>query len=213
MLFLIYSVLGWLVETIYCWIRDKKICDRGFLIGPCCPVYGISALAMTIILSKYHNDILLLFIMSFVISSVVEYIVSFLLEKIFSARWWDYSKKSFNVNGRINLENSIYFGFLGILVIRVLNPFIISRLSYINTLSLYIISIIFLLIFIADIATSVIITFKLNKTADMIKRDCSLEFNTKIREILTEKSILFKRINLAFPNYNIISKKLKISKK
>ena len=107
LLFIIYSFLGWLIEIIVCSISEKHFTPRGFLIGPYCPIYGFASIIMITLLNKYFNDPLIVFILSAIIASVLEYFTSYIMEKIFNARWWDYSDRKLNINGRICLENSV----------------------------------------------------------------------------------------------------------
>ena len=122
-LFLIYSFLGWVIEVASCSKIQKKFVDRGFLIGPYCPIYGTAALIIILLLKKYENDLAVLFVMSIVVCSVIEYVTSYIMEKLFKTRWWNYSDKPFNINGRICLSNSFLFGFLGVLLVYFINPF------------------------------------------------------------------------------------------
>jgi len=122
LLFALYSFIGWVMETIYCSIPAKKFVYRGFLMGPVCPIYGFGALAVVLILSPISGHPELIFCCGLILTSLLEYGVSFLLEKLFKKSWWDYSNKKFNINGRICLQNSILFGALSLLLIYVLNP-------------------------------------------------------------------------------------------
>ena len=134
-LFFIYSFIGWLIE-MFCVnvILKQKFANRGFLIGPYCPIYGSASLIMIFLLSRYKEDILVLFFMSIIICSITEYLTSYIMEKIFKARWWDYTNEPFNLNGRICLINSIAFGMLGVLLIKFINPFFSNLLLKINPL-------------------------------------------------------------------------------
>ena len=132
LLFVIYSIIGWIVETFHCFFLTKKFVNRGFLIGPYCPIYGIGCICIIELLRKYLGDPLVLFILSALICSIDEYVISYIMEKLFKNRWWDYSDKKFNINGRICLQNSIIFGFLAFLVVYIVNPPIES---YIYTFS------------------------------------------------------------------------------
>ena len=115
-IFFFYSVVGYIVEVTSCSIKSKKLTlSRGYLIGPYIPIFGFGGLFMTTLLSKYQNDILSLFINSMVYCCLLEYITSLVLEKIFKLRWWDYSDRRFNINGRVCLENGILFGIAGII--------------------------------------------------------------------------------------------------
>ena len=113
LLFIIYSIIGWILEIIFAFINLKKFVNRGFLIGPYCPIYGAGCLLLTILLSKYAEDTIVLFALSIIICSILEYLTSWIMEKIFKLRWWDYSDMKFNINGRICLETMIPFGIIG----------------------------------------------------------------------------------------------------
>ena len=98
LLFMLYSIMGWLLEVTCKLIEKHKFINRGFLIGPYCPIYGHGAILMILLLIKYQSDPLLLFTMSIVICSILEYFTSYIMEKVFKARWWDYSRRKFNIN-------------------------------------------------------------------------------------------------------------------
>ena len=109
MLFFIYSILGWIMEVINGFIKTKKVVNRGFLIGPYCPIYGTGVILITILLKKYMEDRIITFIMSMLICGILEYFTSYFMEKFFNARWCDYSNRKMNINGRICLETLIPF--------------------------------------------------------------------------------------------------------
>lgn len=129
--FTLYSFLGWLAETIYCFIIDKNFTYRGFLYGPVCPIYGTGALIVIFSLSYFENNIFLVFIMGMLLTSILEYITSFVLEKAFHMKWWDYSTYKFNLNGRICLLNSTLFGLLSVVLLEVINPKVIELINII----------------------------------------------------------------------------------
>ena len=97
LLFLIYSIAGWLIETIGEIFKSGKLVNRGFLIGPYCPIYGYGVILITFLLSKYKDDVFLTFVLAMVICGILEYLTSYLMEKIFHARWWDYKRMRFNI--------------------------------------------------------------------------------------------------------------------
>lgn len=119
--FIIYSFLGWCLESAYKTIILKKLVNSGFLYGPFCPMYGIGALLM-ILIGKNSNNIIVIFLLAFVLFSVWEYIVAIILEKLFKTKYWDYSDLKFNIKGRVCLKNSIYWGILGVLLMFVIQP-------------------------------------------------------------------------------------------
>ena len=154
LLFITYSILGWIMEVIGQLIQFKKFINRGFLIGPYCPIYGFGGVAITIILKRYLGDPIALFLFALVICSILEYFTSYIMEKVFKARWWDYSRKKFNINGRICLETMIPFGLLGMFISYVANPFLLAIYEAIKSPDLEIISGTILAIFLTDIIIS-----------------------------------------------------------
>lgn len=118
LLLILYSFLGWCGEMIYCSIGQRKLCEkRGFLNGPLCPIYGHGALLVLVVLGQRWNNPISTFLIGMVLTSAVEYLTSYLMEKLFHMRWWDYSHHHFQLNGRICLLNSTLFG-LACLVLR-----------------------------------------------------------------------------------------------
>lgn len=204
LLFMIYSFLGWCMEVIVCGIPSKKFINRGFLIGPYCPIYGYAALSMALLLRQYKDDVFALFILSAVICTFLEYITSFGMEKLFHARWWDYSHKKFNINGRVCLINSIYFGILGCLVVHWINPFLTNLLLNIPSFLFYVIGWCLFTIFIIDNIISFNIIAKFKSTTDTIRKDNTEEITEKIKETLNRKSILYKRLLHAYPNMKAV---------
>ena len=203
-IFMIYSFLGWVQEVIRGIILDKKTVNRGFFIGPYCPIYGVGAILMILLLTKYIDDPLTLFVMSILIFSFLEYITSFLMEKLFNARWWDYTRYKFNINGRICLETMIPFGLVGLLAMYVVNPFF--KTCFINTpdIVLTIIYYIFAFIFIIDIYISFSIMINIKGTIKKVKKDNTDEITSKVKEvIMMQKNYFKKRIIKAFPRLKI----------
>ena len=123
--FLAYSFLGWTCETIYCSIGQGKFVNRGFLNGPLCPVYGFGAMAVLVFLRPIQNNIPLLFLCGMLVTSIIEYITGYLLEKLFATKWWDYSTYRFNIHGRVCLRNSLMFGVLSVVAARVVDPVVL----------------------------------------------------------------------------------------
>ena len=211
MLFIFYSVVGWIVEVIYTFITDKKIVNRGFLIGPYCPIYGVGCLLIIILLKKYTDDFIVLFIMSMLICSLLEYLTSYIMEKLFNARWWDYSNRKFNINGRVCLETLIPFGIFGSFILLVVNPFIVSIFSKIPDNIFKVIAILFFIIFTIDEVASYIIINKLNISTREVIIDNTEEITQKVKEYISKNSKLGKRLMKSFPDLKVI--KLKKNKK
>ena len=119
--FIFYSILGWIYETVLCSIEEGHSVNRGFLMGPYCPIYGFGSVAFLLIFGKLKN-VLLIFVLGATLACSVEYFTSYAMEKLFKARWWDYSKYKYNLNGRICLSATIIFGTFAVILIKFLHP-------------------------------------------------------------------------------------------
>lgn len=206
LLFFIYSVLGWIIETINVSFTEQKFVNRGFLIGPYCPIYGWGAIFMILYLTQYKDNMLTVFILACVICSVLEYVTSYVMEKLFKTRWWDYSNRKFNLNGRICGMNSILFGLCGILVIYIVQPILIWLFSYFSNNAFLILTIIFLSIYITDtiISFNVVNRFKKTITYIDLKKDSTQEFSKMVLDVIKENHrVLQKRLFKAFPDIDL----------
>ena len=208
LLFMIYSFIGWVIEVIDVAIINRKVMDRGFLIGPYLPIFGVGAILITLILSKYSNDIFVLFIMSCFLGATLEYVTSYIMEKIFNTRWWDYSNHKFNLNGRVCFKTTIAFGILGIILIKVLNPFFTSIVSMLSSVIMNILVIVLALIFIVDVIVSFSIISKIKIVGAGITKDTTEEVTAKVKEVLRNRSKLSKRLVSAFPDFKFNFKKI-----
>lgn len=209
LLFMLYSFLGWCMEVICKLVTIKKFINRGFLIGPYCPIYGWGAISITILLKRYTSDPIALFVMSIVICSVIEYFTSYFMEKKYNARWWDYSNKKFNINGRICLETMIPFGILGVIIMYFINPAVFSLYEKIPSILLNIISIILLIMFITDNIISSNIVSSVDIISSKLKRDNTEEITEKVKQILRQKSWLHRRLVNAYPDFKNIKIKIR----
>lgn len=201
LLFLIYSFLGWIVDICGKYLETKKIGPRGFLIGPYCPIYGVGALLMIFFLYKYSNDIFALFILACVLGSSLEYFTSYIMEKIFKTRWWDYSANKYNLNGRICLFATTCFGILGVIVVKFVNPFLFNSLILFPDLILTFGSIILLTLFIIDAVISFNIVCNIKRVDLSNVVDSTEEITKRVKDVLRNSSIWNKRLVLAFPNF------------
>ena len=217
-MFFVYSVAGFFAELIFCTIVDKKlVLNRGFLIGPYCPIYGVSAVIMATTLSKYNNSIIIVFAMGALIATTLEYLTSYLMEILFKTRWWDYSGESFNVNGRVCLKNSILFGLGSIAIIYFLDNWY-KKIVFLFDKELFInINIILLIIIIVDIVLSTNIIVKIRRNSELARRDMTDEIKEKVKYELSKNLALTKRLLNSFPrvftNVRGIVKKLDRQKK
>ncbi len=109
--FLIYSMLGWLVESIYMSVCNRKLTNRGFMRGPMCPIYGVGALTVYFLLRPVCHNIFLLYFPGALVATSLEYVTAKIMLRIFGEVWWDYSQKPFNYKGILCLESTIAWGF------------------------------------------------------------------------------------------------------
>ena len=200
LLYFIYSIIGWFLEIGLAFYEHKKFVNRGFLIGPYCPIYGVGCLLLTILLSKYINEPGVIFAFSIFICATLEYLTSYLMEKIFKLRWWDYSNMKFNINGRICLETLIPFGIIGVLVVKYISPFLINTINSINFNVLVIINIIILSILITDILISFNVVFNLKNVTRNLNKDSTEEIKKAIYKFIHNNIFMYNRIVKAFPN-------------
>lgn len=117
-----YSFLGWLMETIIFTIEERRWVNRGFLTGPICPIYGCGAILILVTLQPLLYSWPLLLLAGILLTTVLEYLTSWLMEKLFHARWWDYSDKPLNLHGRITLLHSLTWGTFCLLLVYGLDP-------------------------------------------------------------------------------------------
>lgn len=181
----IYSFLGWLLETTAKSLTQKQFVNSGFLYGPICPIYGFAAVIMIICLSFLKDKPLLLFVVSFVVLSVWEYVVGVFLEKAFKTKYWDYSRYKYNIHGRVCLQNSIIWGLLGVFFIRYIHPFIAEKIEMIpQNIMLYMVIGVYIVIMI-DAITTIIKTVKFD---DAIKKVNELGEKIKLNIEMIKKN-------------------------
>lgn len=170
--FLIYAFFGYICEVVYVAICTKKITNRGFLYGPIVPIYGFGAIGIILALSWAYNlhgwySPFIVFILGFLLTSFLEYFVSWIMEIIFHMRWWDYSDKFLNIQGRVCLRNSTMFGILVVAVLYALHPYLvnplISSLSSLGNVWFYFVSGILFSLVIVDTVFSTIKQVNISK--------------------------------------------------
>lgn len=212
-LFWLYSFLGWLMETTLVSLQSKKFINRGFFMGPYCPIYGTGGVLL-LVLSPYKDSPFLVFILSIVICSIIEYLTSYILEMIYKVRWWDYSNRMFNLNGRVCLFNSICFGLLGMLMVSYLNPVFLNLITSLSDTILTIIALTILIITLIDMSITFSIMFDIRKTIINLKdktitsifkknQDNTEEVSKRIKNILKEKGFIHKHLSNAFSNLKV----------
>ncbi len=206
--FTAYSFLGWLCETIYCSLPKKQFVNRGFLNGPFCPIYGFGALIIIICLTRFRHYVFLLFIFSVILTSTLEYLTSYIMEKIFHAKWWDYSENKFNINGRVCLKNSLLFGLMSVFFMEFIHRGFSDLVHSLPKNVVETLAIIFVVYFILDMTASIITAMKINIMLSEIKISPNVikekfeKYNpSKMLKIrFQSRRIFYNRIIKAFPN-------------
>lgn len=130
-IFFVYAFLGWCTEVSYAALVTGDFVNRGFLNGPVCPIYGFGVVIVLACLTPLEDDLLLLFAGSVVLTSILEWLTGFVLEKLFHQRWWDYSDQPFNLGGYICLRFSIAWGLACMFVVKLLHPTILGLIALI----------------------------------------------------------------------------------
>lgn len=204
--FIIYSMIGWFMEVCVSLWNKHKFINRGFLIGPYCPIYGWGSLAIILVVGQNTSDVLAVFLKAILICSLLEYFTSYFMEKIYNVRWWDYSNKKFNINGRICLETMVPFGILALLIIYVVHPIIIKFVGLLSPLALIIVSTLIFIIYFVDNVISTFILFKIKGKIKSEKKDNTEKIKKYIEKWFQDNSILYRRIKNAFPKFEIFKK-------
>ncbi len=157
LLLMVYSFLGWCGEMVYCSLGQRRLCEkRGFLNGLLCPIYGHGALVVLLVLDGGCANPLFTFLLGAILTSLVEYITSYAMEKLFHMRWWDYSQYRFHINGRVCLLNSTLFGLASVFLCHAASPPVSTRLASLFVSGIGVpLALILLAVYLVDLALSV----------------------------------------------------------
>ena len=157
LLLMVYSFLGWCGEMVYCSLGQRRLCEkRGFLNGLLCPIYGHGALVVLLVLDGGCANPLLTFLLGAILTSLVEYITSYAMEKLFHMRWWDYSQYRFHINGRVCLLNSTLFGLASVFLCHAASPPVSARLASLFVSGIGVpLALVLLAVYLVDLALSV----------------------------------------------------------
>ena len=220
--FVIYAFIGYICEVVYCSVGQRKLVNRGFLYGPWLPIYGCGGLIVNIFLIPLRNYPFLVFILGMILTSIVEYIGSWGLEKIFSIKLWDYSRHWGNINGRVCLLNSSLFGVMSVSLVYLVQPWIDTVINLVPYVIQYYLADVLRLLFAVDLTMSVIkmsafkkalreavdkareIQEKAKEYAAQGRLDFQKEYALRMEKELNEQkmrfSLTYSRILKAFPN-------------
>ncbi len=167
-IFFIYAFLGWCTEVSYAATKTGRFVNRGFLNGPWCPIYGLGVVIVLSFLEPLKNNLPLLFLGSVVLTSALEWVTGFLLEKLFAQRWWDYSNEPFNLGGYICLRFSLAWGFACVFVVKLLHPTVLLFIRLIPHLAGVILLAVLGAVMAVDLAATVSTIAKLNRRLALI---------------------------------------------
>ena len=186
--FFIYAFLGWCTEVSYAATKTGKFVNRGFLNGPWCPIYGFGVVIVLAFLEPLKSNLFVLFLGSVVLTSALEWLTGFLLEKLFAQRWWDYSNEPFNLSGYICLRFSLAWGFACLFVVKLLHPTVLLLIRLIPHLVGLILLGILGVVMAIDLAATVSAIAKLNRRLALIDemagriREASNDFGEDLAE-------------------------------
>lgn len=206
MLFL-FSILGWVMEVTLKFIQYHRFINRGFLIGPYCPIYGFGVVGVTILVGgllgragTYPET----FMAGFVICGFLEYMTSLYMEKMFHARWWDYSNKPMNLHGRIWIGNLILFGLASVIIVKLIDPHYFNFIATIDPLIISVLAWIIIILMVSDYILSHILMNIVKKEIDNSTGDNTEEISRQIHELLRNRSALHRRILRAYPDFKVL---------
>ena len=152
--FMLYSMFGWLYETVVCSIRQRRLVERGFLYGPYCPIYGCGALGSMALLG-WTTDPVLLFVGGMVLAAPLEYATGSVLERCFHKKLWDYSRRPGNIKGRICPLGLAIFGVLSWLLVDFVQPAVSTATAQMPPMERALLACTFMAVFLIDAAASV----------------------------------------------------------
>lgn len=148
--FMVYSVMGWLVESIYMSVCNRRLTNRGFAKGPCCPIYGFGAVFVYFLLRPFADDPAVLFFMGSFVATGIEVLTAVIMKRLFGEVWWDYREKPFNYRGIICLESSVAWGFYTIFLFWFLQKFVSALVGTLPLTAGKVIGSVFLTAYAAD---------------------------------------------------------------
>lgn len=180
-IFFIYAFLGWCTEVSYAALVTGKFVNRGFLNGPVCPIYGFGVVIVLSCLTPLADNLLILFLGSVLLTSVLEWLTGFVLEKLFHQRWWDYSDEPFNLSGYICLRFSIAWGFACMFVVKLLHPTVLLFIRIIPQALGVVLLVLLGAVMAVDLAATVSAIVKLNHRLEQLD-----EMAAKIKEVSNE---------------------------
>jgi len=216
--FVIFSFLGWVWEILWCSFLARKWTNRGFLYGPVCPIYGFGGLFGFILYDLMQMGIVsnlswwMIFILGFIVSIVLEYPTSWILEKLFKARWWDYSDVPLNIHGRVSVPTSVAFGLAAIPIMKFLIPFVDKSIGILSDSFLDILAYLFVAIISMDLTLTVSSLVDFRKYVESIGEEVQNQLMDIINRITTYKNRFYRNTLQRIVAFKFSRRKNKIAK-
>lgn len=196
--FIIFSIIGLIVETTFCYITTGVVESRkGFVYGPFCPIYGLGAILIIVALNRFKDSKLKIFFYGLIAGAIVEYLISFLLEAMYGTRFWDYGYLKYNLNGRICLSYSCYWGFLSLAMIYLVKPRVDKLINAIPKKNI-IAKIALVLLIIDAILTVIAINTYQERVRRIYNNDEPLQESVLTQKLFSNEYMLF-----TFPNIRL----------
>ena len=202
LIFFAFSLVGWCIEVTLKYFEFGRFINRGFLTGPWLPIYGTGAVLCTVGvqgLAPLESGYGTTFVICFVLCGTLEYMTSFVMEKRFHARWWDYSKKPMNLHGRVWIGNLVLFGLGGVLIVHVFDPLLCRLFAMISLPVRELTALVLSAVITADFVMSHFV-LKLVKTGvEQSQADNTEQISREVRLLLSDRSVFHRRFADAYP--------------
>ena len=202
LMFFTYSFIGWCIEVTLKFIQYGRFINRGFFTGPLLPIYGSGALLITLAtqaLARYDASYGTVFVVSFILCGAVEYLSSWVMEKHYHARWWDYSQKPMNLHGRVWIGNLVLFGLGGVLIAGFINPALFALYERFSLVARQAAACGLLAVFAADFVMTHFVLKLIKSGIEHSEADSTEEIGREIRRLLSDRTIFYRRFANAYP--------------
>ena len=189
--FFVYGFLGWCTEVGFAAVKEHRFVNRGFLNGPICPIYGVGVSAVIAVLTPYKSNLILLYILSVILVTVLEGLTGWAMDKIFHNKWWDYSEMPLNIGGYVCLLFSLVWGIACVVIMKYIHPGIHWLLTFIpHTLGIILIIVLGIILF-ADLYVTASAIFKFNRHLESMEKIAEEmhEISDQIGQEIFEKTI------------------------
>ena len=214
LLFFAYAFLGWCIEVTLKYFQFRRFINRGFLTGPWLPIYGSGAVLITAVikgLAPLEFSVGTTFAVSFLLCGFLEYMTSYVLEKRFHARWWDYSLKPMNLHGRVWIGNLLLFGLGGVVIVDLINPLLLRLSEHMSFPLRVIIALSLSVVFVADYVMSHFVLKLVKTSVELSEADDTEAISKEVRLLLSDRSVFHRRFAEAYPE--VIYKTERIAKR